>query len=52
MQRLKEKDKRRKAYYQLYTDQKWGALSNYHLALDSGVLGLETCADIIVQLAR
>ena len=51
-QRLKDKDKKRKAYYQLYTDRKWGDLNNYHLALDSGVLGLETCADIIAQLAR
>lgn len=52
MQRLKEKDKKRKAYYQLYTDRKWGQVSNYHLALDSGALGLETCADIIAALAK
>ncbi len=52
VQRLKDKDKKRKAYYQLYTDRKWGDLNNYHLALDSGVLGLETCADIIAQLAK
>jgi len=52
MQRLREKDKKRKAYYQLYTDRKWGDVGNYHLALDSGVLGLETCADIIAQLAK
>ena len=51
-QRLKDKDKKRKAYYQLYTDRRWGDLNNYHLALDSGVLGLEACADIIAQLAR
>ena len=51
VQRLKEKDKKRKAYYQLYTDRKWGSLKNYHLTLDSGTLGLETCAEIIAQLA-
>ena len=50
VQRLKEKDKKRKAYYQLYSDRKWGAMENYHVALDSGVLGLERCAEIIVQL--
>ena len=49
-QRLKEKDKKRKAYYQLYSDRKWGAMENYHVALDSGALGLEKCADIIVSL--
>ena len=50
IQRLKEKDKKRKAYYQLYSDRKWGAMENYHVALDSGVLGLERCAEIIVSL--
>ena len=48
--RLRDKDKRRKAYYQLYTDAEWGNVRNYHIALDSGVLGIEKCADIIVQL--
>jgi len=50
IQRLKEKDKKRKAYYQLYSDRKWGAMENYHVALDSGELGLEKCARIIVGL--
>lgn len=48
--RLKDKDKKRKAYYQLYTDTEWGNVQNYHLALDSGVLGIETCVDIIAAL--
>ena len=48
--RLRSKDKRRKAYYQLYTDKKWGAMENYHIALDSGVLGLDRCAEIIASL--
>ena len=47
---LKDKDKRHKAYYQLYSDRKWGAMKNYHVALDSGVLGLERCAEIIASL--
>ncbi len=50
--RLREKDKKRKAYYQLYTDRKWGDAANYHLTLDSGALGLETCAEIIAMLAK
>lgn len=48
--RLKEKDKRRAAYYRFYTDTKWGYASNYHISLDSGKLGIEKCADIIVSL--
>ncbi len=48
--RIIEKDKRRIAYYQFYTDRKWGNAENYHIALDAGVLGIEKCADIITQL--
>ncbi len=48
--RLKEKDKRRAAYYRFYTDMKWGTAANYHIALDSGVIGLEKCAEIIESL--
>ncbi|MBQ4452791.1 MAG: cytidylate kinase-like family protein [Clostridia bacterium] len=49
-QRLKEKDKRRAAYYRFYTDMKWGDARNYHICLDSGVLGIDRCADIIARL--
>ncbi|MDY3767431.1 MAG: cytidylate kinase-like family protein [Lachnospiraceae bacterium] len=48
--RLRDKDKRRAAYYQFYTDQKWGAAQNYHIVLNSGVLGIEKCVDILVEL--
>ena len=48
--RLKEKDKRRAAYYQLYTDQKWGDLKNYDIALNTSTLSFEQCADTIVNL--
>lgn len=49
-ERLRDKDKRRAAYHRFYTNMKWGYAQNYHLALDSGVLGLEPCVDIIVKL--
>ena len=49
-QRLKSKDKRRASYYRFYTDMKWGQSQNYHIALDSGELGLDKCADIICGL--
>ena len=48
--RLRDKDKRRKAYYQFYTDTDWGMAENYHIALDSGALGLDRCVEIIAQL--
>ena len=50
MKRLSDKDKRRKAYYQLYTDGKWGEAENYNITLDSGTLGLEKCVEILVGL--
>lgn len=48
--RLKDKDKRRSAYYHFYTDLTWGNVRNYHVALDSGVLGIDTCVKIITEL--
>ena len=49
--RLRDKDKRRAVYYQFYTDMKWGNAANYHIALDSGVIGIEKSAEIIESLA-
>ena len=49
-QRIKDKDKRRDAYYRFYTDMKWGEARNYHLCLDSGELGIDKCVDIVAQL--
>ncbi|WP_295578806.1 AAA family ATPase [uncultured Oscillibacter sp.] len=50
--RLRDKDKRRAAYYQFYTDVAWGRVQNYHVALDSGVLGIDKCAEILTDLYR
>ena len=47
-QRLAEKDKRRKVNYQHYTGRNWGQAQNYDLCLDTGVLGVDQVADIIV----
>ena len=47
---IKNKDNRRSAYYQYYTDRKWGKVENYDLALDSGSLGIDTCVDILCRL--
>lgn len=50
--RLKDKDRRRASYYQFYTDRKWGDYRNYHIALDSGELGIERCVAIIESLYK
>ena len=48
--RLRDKDIRRSAYYHFYTDVEWGIAKNYDIALDSGVIGLDRCVDIIASL--
>lgn len=47
--RLSEKDKRRRVNYQHYTGETWGMAQNYHLTLDSSVIGIENCVDIITS---
>ena len=49
-QRIKEKDKCRAAYHRFYTDKKWGDARNYDVALDSGVIGLDKCVEIVKSL--
>ena len=48
--RLRDKDLRRSSYYRFYTDIEWGIAKNYDVALDSGVVGIERCVDIIASL--
>ncbi len=50
VKRLKDKDKRRAAYYNFYTDTQWGSVHSYHISLDSGVLGIDKCAEILAGL--
>ena len=45
-------DRRRAAYYNFYTGGKWGKYENYHLLLDSHVLGIEEAAATIAEAAR
>lgn len=48
--RLMDKDKKRKIYYQFYTELEWGFAPNYHISLDSGALGIDKCVDLIKDL--
>ena len=52
MKRLKDKDKRRAAYYQFYTEMEWGNANHYDISLDSGTLGIEKCVDIIADIYK
>lgn len=48
--RLLDKDKKRAANYKYYTDTIWGMAENYTLSLDSGVIGIDGCVDIICRM--
>lgn len=45
---LKRCDRQRADYYRFYTTQNWNDVEMYPLVLDSGKLGLERCANIIL----
>lgn len=50
--RIMDKEKRRAAYYQLYTDMKWGDARNYDICLNSGALGIDKCVDILYSICK
>ena len=50
VQRLHDKDKKRKAFYELYTGTQWGQADNYDLCLDSGKIGMGGCVNMIAHL--
>ena len=50
--RLQEKDKRRRVNYQHYTGRTWGIAENYDVCLNSGIIGVERCAEIIVDIVK
>ena len=50
--RIKDKDTKRKVFYRSFTMREWGVYTNYNLMLDSGMIGLERCADIVCDVAK
>lgn len=50
--RLQEKDKRRQINYQHYTGRTWGAAENYDISLNSALLGIDKCVDILADICR
>ena len=45
-------DKRRMNYYNFYTGKKWGKFDNYHLSINTSVLGIEGTANIIAEFVK
>ena len=50
--RLNEKDRRRQINYEHYTGRTWGAAENYTVSLNSAVLGVDQCVDILVGICQ
>jgi len=47
---IKERDKKRAAYYKHFTEMEWGELRHYDICLDSGVIGIDKCVDILSSI--
>lgn len=47
--RIHNMDVRRSINYHYFTGQEWGKSKNYDLSLNSGSLGVDKCADIIIK---
>ncbi|MGI6116812.1 MAG: AAA family ATPase [Bilifractor sp.] len=50
--KVKAVDRERGEYYEKNTGKYWGDFDNYDLILDSSRVGIEKCADIIVEYLR
>ena len=48
---LAKHDRARASYYNYYTENRWGEAKNYDLCLNAA-LGLDACADLIVDAAK
>jgi cytidylate kinase len=44
---IRKADKQRATYYNYYATGTWGDVANYHLCLDTGVLGIEGTVELI-----
>ena len=42
-------DKRRRSYYEYYTSNDWGVMHNYDMCLSTEKLGINKCADLVID---
>ena len=47
-----KKDKVRATNYKRYTSREWGKAANYHLCLDTSVLGIDKCVELILSAMK
>ncbi|MDO4599385.1 MAG: cytidylate kinase-like family protein [[Ruminococcus] gnavus] len=49
---LEDTDSRRASFHKYYTQREWGMAQDYELCLDSGVLGMEGTAEVLIEYLR
>ena len=49
---IKKTDKERAAYYNYYTNEKWGDRSGYDIMIDTSKFGVDKAIDLIVQYVQ
>ena len=47
-----KRNKQREQYVKRHFNRDWRAFDNYHLCVDTGRLGIETAADVVLYAAR
>ncbi len=50
--KMQKTDAARRSYYEQFTGKRWGDSRNYTLSLDTGVLGYDTCVQLICDAVR
>ena len=48
-ERVETTDEERASYYYEHTGKTWGDVNDYHMILDTSELGVENCANILMQ---
>lgn len=48
-EKVERTDKERAAYYHEHTGRTWGDVNDYHMILDTTELGVDNCANILMQ---
>ena len=49
---LDRRDHLRKTYYRAYTDHEMGYYADYNICLDTGLIGVETCVDVLESIIK
>jgi cytidylate kinase len=42
-------DKQREKYYNFYTATRWGDSRNYHLCIDTSLIGVDGAVDLVIE---